>query len=133
MNFPFKTTVDQVSLNYYKSFFEACRSSAISCIPMDTGQVLDIDSALARENHGVTAYIVPQALLKWPSFRTRKQQYAIAPDVLCIRTDPVSTRRQEMIIESLVEAKRIVVVIGSPGIGTWHNYCLCVNVKISNI
>ena len=87
---------------------------------MDTSRVLDIDSALAHENHGIKAYGVPQPLGMWPSFRAMKQSGAIAPDVLCIRTDPVSKRRQELIIERLVQATGRVVVVGSPGIGTWR-------------
>ena len=84
---------------------------------MDTRRVLDIDSALAHENHGIKAYVVPQPLGTWPSFCAMKQSGAIAPDVLCIRTDPVSKRRQELIIERLVQATGRVVVVGSPGIG----------------
>ena len=81
--------------------------------------MLDIDSALAHENHGINAYVVPQPLGRWPSFRAFKQQNSVASDVLCIRTDPVSTRRQDLIIESLIQEKGTVVVVGSPGIGTW--------------
>ena len=117
-----KTIIGKASLSYYESFFEACRSSAFSCV---TGRVLDIASTLAYENHGVIVYIVPKPHFMWPPFRTFKQQNAIAPDVLCIRTDPVSTCRQEIIIESLIQAKTIVVVIDSPGIGTWPSYRLC--------
>ena len=81
--------------------------------------MLDIDSALAHENHGINAYVVPQPLGTWPSFRALKQQNSIAPDVLCIRTDPVSTRRQDLIIKSLIQEEGTVVVVGSPGIGMW--------------
>ena len=87
---------------------------------MDTSRVLDDADGLITKNHGIDAYVVPQSLGTWPSFRASKQSDAIAKDVLCIRTDPVSTRRQELIIKRLVHAIGRVVVVGSPGIGTWR-------------
>ena len=80
--------------------------------------MLDISSGLVHGNHGITAYVVPQPLGMWPSFRAMKQQNSLAPDVLCIRTDTVSTRRQDLIIESLIrEEGGRAIVVGSPGIG----------------
>ena len=114
------TATDKAYVNYCESFFEACQNSAIPCIPMDTSRVLDIADGLIPENHGINAYIVPQSLGTWPSFRASKQSDAIAKDVLCIRTDPVSKCRQELIIKRLVQAIGRVVVVGSPGIGTWR-------------
>ena len=85
---------------------------------MDTKRVLDIASGLVHGNHGINVYVVPQPLGMWPSFRALKQQNSLAPDVLCIRTDPVSTRRQDLIIESLIrEEGGRAIVVGSPGIG----------------
>ena len=107
------------TLQYYQSFFEACRSSSIASFPLKAEEVLDESTEmLTHKNHGVCAYLLPPHLEKWPTFRASHQQHIVAPDVLCIRTDRISTRRRELILEHLVKEKKMVVNVGAEGVGT---------------
>ena len=107
------------SLQYYQSFFEACRSSTIKSFPLEAEEILDESTEmLNQKNHGVCAYVLPPHLEKWPTFHASHQLWMIAPDVLCIRTDRISTRRRELVLEYLVKEKKIVVNVGSEGVGT---------------
>ena len=107
------------TLQYYQGFFEACRSSTIESFPLEAEEVLDASTKmLPQKNHGVCAYILPPHLEKWPTFHASHQQGIVAPDVLCIRTDRISTRRRELILEYLVKEKDMVVNVGAEGVGT---------------
>ena len=107
------------TLQYYQGFFEACRSSTIESFPLEAEEVLDASTEmLPQKNHGVCAYLLPPHLEKWPTFHASHQQGIVAPDVLCIRTDRISTRRRELILEYLVKEKKTVVNVGAEGVGT---------------
>ena len=107
------------TLQYYQGFFEACKSSTVTFFPLEAEEVLDESTEmLAQKNHGVCAYILPPHLEKWPTFHASHQQGIVAPDVLCIRTDRISTRRRELILEYLVKEKDMVVNVGAEGVGT---------------
>ena len=107
------------TLQYYQSFFEACRSSSIASFPLKAEEILDESTEmLTQKNHGVCAYLLPPHLEKWPTFHASHQRGIVAPDVLCIRTDRISTRRHELILEYLIKKKKMVVNVGAEAVGT---------------
>jgi hypothetical protein len=64
----------------------------------------------------VDAYIAPQNLDMWPSFKYSKQEEALGKEFLFIRRDLASDNRRKEVTRLLLAGEKAVCV-GSPGIG----------------